>query len=1157
MDLGPKSAKVAVPNADKTLFEHDQKVNGLMKQISSYTSITQSANDYEQIKNQDKKAVGMGTMMGVYFPTIQNIFGVILFIRMPWIVGLAGISGAFILVGFCCITTLLTAISMSAIATNGRVPAGGSYYMISRSLGPGWGGAVGIMFYLGTTVASAMYIVGAAEILTLYIGQGRFWGLAEGSGFFMGELNNYRVWGLLMLTVMCMIVFIGVKYVNMSAVPFLAVVLVSILMMFVGFFTSAAAPNPETVICMVGDVLVKRPYDGMCNWHIEDIDQFNFDDEKKATEFGNCVTGKCQFPADAWMKEADSESKTMNGTYPYDTYCSDDSGSWICKTPTAMFERFYTGDNSYNMSDFNPNTNAWTAENSAYPNLLSMPTWNRHGVPGLGYSTESWNVKAHHYEKVNLPVTIPEMLDPEASKETNNVMKCANYDWKEFPDRTEFGATWQWVCAEDEEEQPMWVPDLEAIAAIQSGAAKADVRNSLSKGILTHVDDRSKLPYVSSDMVGKYEISSLMILIGVFFPSVTGIMAGSNRSGDLANGQKSIPKGTIGAIMTTTTAYLACVVLSGFACDGALMRDKYGDALTNGNGKKILMNASITWPIPEVMLYGAFLSSIGAGLQSLTGAPRLLQSIAKDDVIPKFGVFAKGRGKGNEPTWAVFLTYLISALFIVIAKIEMITPFITIFFLMCYLFVNVSTTLSSLIHAPSWRPSFKYYHWSLSLLGSLCCLFLIFIVDWIAAIIIGVMAAGLYILVEAFGAKKEWGDSVKGLHMTIAINSLRSLNNNISTHTKNWRPQILLLNKLKPNTAEFKYPKLLDFCHSLKEGKGLLIVKTLIEGEYSDYIDQREAVQHAIDEQIKLKNIAAIDTGITIAPDIARDAPLMIQSVGLAGLKPNCISLNFPTTTDQGRSDYAFFYNVARHAVATNCSLIVTKNIEAFPEHDQPENGTIDVWWICLDGGLTLLLAHLIKRTSTWKKCQLRIFVTADASDNTEAMLETLNNYLTDMRMNAIVKLVITNSEETLAYAENITARIAAKKASKENVKDVDVAMERARKSCVAPSNRTYSTSTPDSIPRSYSGTWSNNTGAVGPRATVIKKIHQASGLNKKIAEHSAEASLVFLNMPPFPLENNKDQESNYMKYIDSLTRNLKRIVMVRTTGNEVITAYN
>ena len=63
------------------------------------------------------------------------------------------------------IQTLLTSISMSAIATNGVVPAGGSYFMISRALGPEFGGAVGILFYLGTTFASSMYILGAVEIL--------------------------------------------------------------------------------------------------------------------------------------------------------------------------------------------------------------------------------------------------------------------------------------------------------------------------------------------------------------------------------------------------------------------------------------------------------------------------------------------------------------------------------------------------------------------------------------------------------------------------------------------------------------------------------------------------------------------------------------------------------------------------------------------------------------------------------------------------------------------------------------------------------------------------------------------------------------------------------------------------------------------------------
>lgn len=60
---------------------------------------------------------------------------------------------------------------MSAIATNGVVPAGGSYFMISRSLWPEFGGAVGILFYIGTTVAGAMYIIGAVEILLVSGGE--------------------------------------------------------------------------------------------------------------------------------------------------------------------------------------------------------------------------------------------------------------------------------------------------------------------------------------------------------------------------------------------------------------------------------------------------------------------------------------------------------------------------------------------------------------------------------------------------------------------------------------------------------------------------------------------------------------------------------------------------------------------------------------------------------------------------------------------------------------------------------------------------------------------------------------------------------------------------------------------------------------------------
>lgn len=68
--------------------------------------------------------------------------------------------------------------------------------------------------------------------------------------------------------------------------------------------------------------------------------------------------------------------------------------------------------------------------------------------------------------------------------------------------------------------------------------------------------------------------TSFTILIGIFFPSVTGIMAGSNRSGDLADAQKSIPIGTICAIITTSTVYLSSVLLFAGTVDNLLLRDK-------------------------------------------------------------------------------------------------------------------------------------------------------------------------------------------------------------------------------------------------------------------------------------------------------------------------------------------------------------------------------------------------------------------------------------------------------------------------------------------------------------------------------------------------------------------------------------------------------
>ena len=75
-------------------------------------------------------------------------------------------SSSFSAVSVVCFPqSLLTSLSISAVATNGRVPGGGLYVLISRSLGPEFGGAVGILFYFGISISVAMYLAGSIELM--------------------------------------------------------------------------------------------------------------------------------------------------------------------------------------------------------------------------------------------------------------------------------------------------------------------------------------------------------------------------------------------------------------------------------------------------------------------------------------------------------------------------------------------------------------------------------------------------------------------------------------------------------------------------------------------------------------------------------------------------------------------------------------------------------------------------------------------------------------------------------------------------------------------------------------------------------------------------------------------------------------------------------
>lgn len=163
-----------------------------------------------------------------------------------------------------------------------------------------------------------------------------------------------------------------------------------------------------------------------------------------------------------------------------------------------------------------------------------------------------------------------------------------------------------------------------------------------------------------------------------------------------------------------------------------------------------LVVANIAWPNEYVILVGSLLSTLGAGLQSLTGAPRLLQAIAKDGIVPFLAPFAVSSKRG-EPTRALLLTLAICQCGILLGNVDLLAPLLSMFFLMCYGFVNLACAVQTLLRTPNWRPRFKFYHWSLSLIGLVLCIMIMFMSSVYFALIAMIMAIVIYKYIEYRG----------------------------------------------------------------------------------------------------------------------------------------------------------------------------------------------------------------------------------------------------------------------------------------------------------------------------------------------------------------------------------------------------------------------
>ncbi|KAK2151035.1 hypothetical protein LSH36_378g01015 [Paralvinella palmiformis] len=177
----------------------------------------------EEVKSAAPK---FGWIKGVLVRCLLNIYGVMLFLRLSWVVGQSGIGLSALVILLATAVTVITSLSMSAICTNGDVKGGGAYFMISRSLGPEFGGAIGLIFSVANAVAVAMYVVGFAETIRDL--------LEHYDCLMVDHINDVRIIGLITIVLLLAVALIGMEWEARAQIVLLGILVIAIVNFLVG-----------------------------------------------------------------------------------------------------------------------------------------------------------------------------------------------------------------------------------------------------------------------------------------------------------------------------------------------------------------------------------------------------------------------------------------------------------------------------------------------------------------------------------------------------------------------------------------------------------------------------------------------------------------------------------------------------------------------------------------------------------------------------------------------------------------------------------------------------------------------------------------------------------------------------------------------------------
>lgn len=495
------------------------------------------------------------------------------------------------------------------------------------------------------------------------------------------------------------------------------------------------------------------------------------------------------------------------------------------------------------------------------------------------------------------------------------------------------------------------------------------------------------------------------VAFAIFFPAVTGFTQGVSMSGDLASPAKSIPRGVLSAVLLSTAVYVACAVLFAGSQTGAVLRVDY----------MAMKNVAAFAPLID---FGVIAATLSSALASFLGAPRILQSLAADEVFPAMKRFAEGSGPAKNPRRATVLAGLIALGVVALGDLNVIAGVVSMFFLISYGLLNYATYFEARSKSPSFRPTFRFYHPWAALAGALACLGAMLAIDiWAGAAAVAVVFA-IYQYVERREIPARWADGRRSHHLQVAREHLLAAATE-AERARDWRPQLLVF-----SDAAVRRSRLLRFASWIEGGSGLTTVVRILEGQGPEMLEKREKAQEELSEEIKAGKFTAFPL-VVAARDLDQAISSVVQAAGVGPIRVNTVVVNWigpvsPLKTLFGPTQ---FTRNLRTAFRLGCNLVILDadarewetlgNVEA-------EDRVIDVWWRAnKTGELMLLLAHLVRRSGDWQGARIRVLAEPQGGETPDLMEKRLQASLDEFRIEAEIVASAFDSPEIVAASRN------------------------------------------------------------------------------------------------------------------------------------------